>query len=45
VQTALPSFYGHEPATLPLVLFWVAVAFALGAFGYVTIRRMQSFSP
>jgi hypothetical protein len=45
VQTALPSFYGHEPATLPLALFWVAVAFSLGAFGYVTIRRMQSFSP
>ena len=26
VQTGLPSFYGHEAATIPLALLWVAVA-------------------
>ena len=42
IQTALPSFYGHEAATLPLALVWVAVAIALGWLGYVTTRRRQA---
>src|SRR5207237_5171470 len=29
IQTALPSFYGHEIATIPLAIFWVAVAVGL----------------
>jgi hypothetical protein len=44
VQTALPSFYGHEPATVPLALAWVAVAVSLGAFGYVMSRRTPAVS-
>jgi hypothetical protein len=42
IQTALPSFYGHEAATLPLALFWMAVAVLLGALGYVATRRRQA---
>jgi hypothetical protein len=44
IQTALPSFYGHEVATLPLALFWVAVAIILGAFGFVATRRRATVS-
>jgi hypothetical protein len=43
VQTALPSFYGHEPATVPLALAWVTLALVLGAFGY-SVRRMRAVS-
>jgi hypothetical protein len=43
VQTALPSFYGHEPATVPLALAWVTLALVLGAFGY-RVRRMRAVS-
>jgi hypothetical protein len=39
IQTALPSFYGHESATLPLAILWVALATFLGALGYVGVRR------
>ncbi|MEK6206427.1 MAG: hypothetical protein AABM32_02190 [Chloroflexota bacterium] len=39
VQTALPSFYGHETATPFLALFWVAFAIALGVLGYIISRR------
>src|SRR5438034_1132312 len=39
IQTALPSFYGHEVATSPLAIFWVAVAIFLGALGFVTTGR------
>src|SRR5437773_7048519 len=42
IQTALPSFYGHGAATLPLALVWVAVAIALGWLCYVTTRRRQA---
>ena len=42
VQIALPSFYGHEAATPILALVWVAIAAALGAFGYVIGRRTRS---
>ena len=42
IQTALPSFYGHEAATLPLAFVWAAVAIALGWLGYVTTRRRQA---
>jgi hypothetical protein len=41
IQTALPSFYGHEIATIPLAIFWVAVAVCLGALGFVATRRRQ----
>jgi hypothetical protein len=44
VQTALPSFYGHDAATLPLALVWVAFAVLLGVFGYVSVRRAQAVS-
>ena len=44
MQTALPSFYGHEAATLPLALLWVALAVFLGAFGYFRVRRTQGVS-
>jgi hypothetical protein len=39
VQLAQPSFYGHEAATVPLALFWVAVAISLGALGNISLRR------
>ncbi len=42
IQTALPSFYGHESATIPLAIFWVAIAILLGAVGYVATRRKQT---
>ena len=41
VQTALPSFYSHEDATLPLAILWVAVAAFLGVVGYVIVRRTR----
>jgi len=41
IQTALPSFYGHEIATIPLAIVWVAVAILLGAAGVVATRRRQ----
>src|SRR5207302_1610680 len=44
IQTALPSFYGHEAATLPLALLWVTVATLLGALGYVMTRQGQAVS-
>ena len=42
IQTALPSFYGHEVATVPLAVLWVALAVFLGALGYVTGRRARA---
>jgi hypothetical protein len=39
VQTALPSFYGHEAATPFLALLWVTFAVFLVAFGYFRIRQ------
>ena len=42
IQTALPSFYGGEVATIPLALLWVALAISLGALGYVISRRRQA---
>jgi len=39
VQAALPSFYAQEAATLPLALFWVAVAISLGALASIGARR------
>jgi hypothetical protein len=39
IQLAQPSFYGHEAATVPLALFWVAVAISLGALGNIGLRR------
>jgi hypothetical protein len=39
IQTALPSFYGHEGATIALAILWVALALFLGALGYVGTRR------
>jgi hypothetical protein len=44
VQTALPSFYGHEAATIFLGLVWVAFAVFLGWIGYVASRRRQAVS-
>ena len=44
IQTGLPSFYGHDVATLPLAVLWVAVAVFLGALGYVTGRRPRTVS-
>jgi hypothetical protein len=44
IQAALPSFYGHEIATLPLAVLWVAFAVFLGALGYVTGRRTRTVS-
>ncbi|MDQ2914616.1 MAG: hypothetical protein M3T56_15385 [Chloroflexota bacterium] len=44
VQTAFPSFYGHEAATIFLALVWVAIAVFLGAIDYVTTRRRQAVS-
>jgi hypothetical protein len=41
IQTALPSFYGHEAATPFLALLWTAIAVSLCVFGYVTTRRRQ----
>jgi hypothetical protein len=41
IQTGLPSFYGHEAATIPLALLWVALAIFLGALGYNQVRRMR----
>ena len=41
IQTALPSFYGHDPATIPLALFWVALAVCLGTLGYLGLRRLD----
>ena len=42
IQTALPSFYGHDAATIPLALLWVGVTISLGALGYVISRRSQA---
>jgi len=42
IQTALPSFYGHEAATPFLALLWIGIAALLGAIGYVGIRRRQA---
>src|SRR5439155_24896668 len=42
IQTALPSFYGHEVATVPLAVLWVALAVFLIAVGFVTTRRRQA---
>jgi hypothetical protein len=39
IQTALPSFYGHEVATPLLALLWVVIAVFFGALGYVEARR------
>jgi hypothetical protein len=39
IQTALPSFYGQELATIPLAILWVAIAVFLGAIGFVTRGR------
>ena len=39
IQTALPSFYGHETATPLLAVLWVAVAGLLGVIGYRATRR------
>ena len=44
VQNALPSFYGHEGATLALAILWVGIATLLGFVGYVTLRRTQRAS-
>ena len=45
IQTALPSFYGHETATPFLALLWVALAILFGAVGYIaTTRRTVSTS-
>jgi hypothetical protein len=39
IQTALPSFYGHEAATPFLALLWIALSVFLGALGFVATRR------
>jgi len=44
IQTALPSFYGHEAATPFLALIWLALAVFLGAFGYFSVRRQPTVS-
>jgi hypothetical protein len=44
IQTVLPSFYGHEVATTPLAIFWIAIAVVLGAVGFVMTRRRQAVS-
>ena len=44
IQTALPSFYGHEIATSPLAIFWVAVAVGLSALGVAATRRRKAVS-
>jgi hypothetical protein len=41
IQTALPSFYSHEAATIPLAMLWVGVAVFLGWLGYTQGRRMR----
>jgi hypothetical protein len=41
IQTALPSFYGHEVATIPLAVLWATVATFLGVLGFVASRRRQ----
>ena len=41
IQTALPSFYGHEAATIPLAILWVGAAVFLGVLGFVQGRRMR----
>src|SRR5207237_10285372 len=38
IQTALPSFYGHEGATLALAILWVAIATLLGFVGCMNLR-------
>ncbi|MGH2473553.1 MAG: hypothetical protein ACRDG6_14390, partial [Candidatus Limnocylindria bacterium] len=43
VQTALPSFYSREAATLVLALVWVAFAAALVVIGY-RLRRAPAVS-
>jgi hypothetical protein len=42
IQTALPSFYGHEAATPLLALVWVALAAALGVLGFLMTRRTRT---
>ena len=42
IQTALPSFYGHEAATPFLALLWIGIAALLGVIGYVGTRRRQA---
>ena len=44
IQTALPSFYGHETATPFLALLWIALAIFLGALGFVATRRRPAVS-
>jgi hypothetical protein len=39
IQTALPSFYGPDAATIPLALLWVTVAVMLIVFGF---RRVST---
>jgi hypothetical protein len=41
IQTALPSFYGHEAATPFLAVLWMAIALFLGVFGYFSVRRTR----
>ena len=42
IQTALPSFYGHEVATIPLAIVWVVIAIFLGAIGFATTRGREA---
>jgi hypothetical protein len=42
VQTALPSFYANETATIFLALFWIGIAAGLGVLGYALTRRTQT---
>jgi len=44
IQTALPSFYGHETATPFLALLWVAVAVVLAVVGYLALGRRGAAS-
>jgi len=44
IQTALPSFYGHELATIPLAIFWTGIAILLGAVGWVAKGRRAALS-
>ena len=42
IQTALPSFYGPDAATIPLAIAWIGVATLLGAVGVIATRRRQT---
>ena len=45
VQTALPSFYGHELATILLAIPWATVATFLTVLGFVASRRRRLTTP